>query len=416
MTLFVQLGATRDGLDPYLHAARADGMKAVLIETPAYIRLRKALGRQEFDITLAVEHPAHEDEIVAALEQLSDTPSIILAGFERYIYNAYRIAQRLHTPPCNDEIHFAPLDKAQQRTILTRKYIPIQQPSYITLERGTVTEQDLASLSYPVVVKPVDGGGGLGIFLAHSFVEVKAALARLHAITNYDGEAFSGVIIEEYIRGTEYSVQGIAHNGRSHILALCKKVVLSEPLQAEDQTTLHSFREAGHIAIAGNQIDEATQRFSQSCVAAFGYQNGPFHIDMLQTPDGYVFLEMGFRLSGNGLAQLVRLVSGYDWGEEVFSLFTGVRTAPLVEPDRAWRIGGQITVTSQQELDIAHQLQAQGYDITIQLFPSLAVPIATRGLEADLSRHLGTIGRIIVHAATVEEVEGILAQIRYKHS
>ena len=41
MTFFVQLGATRDGLDPYLHAARARGMQAVLIETPDYIALRQ---------------------------------------------------------------------------------------------------------------------------------------------------------------------------------------------------------------------------------------------------------------------------------------------------------------------------------------------------------------------------------------
>jgi hypothetical protein len=47
MTLFVQIGATRDGLDPYLQTARAYGMKAILIETPDYMRLRKALGRQD---------------------------------------------------------------------------------------------------------------------------------------------------------------------------------------------------------------------------------------------------------------------------------------------------------------------------------------------------------------------------------
>ncbi len=408
MALFVQIGATRDGLDPYLHAARAHAMQAVLIETPDYIRLRRALGRQEFDITLAVEHPAHEDEVVAALEQLPDIPSIILAGFERYIYNVYRIAHRLHIPPCDEKTHFAPPDKAMQRTMLTRKHIPIQQPGYITLEHGMLTEQELASLAYPVVVKPVDGGGGLGIFLAYNFAEVKAALARLHATANYDGEAFSGVIIEEYIRGTEYSIQGVAHDGRSQILALCKKVILIEPIEAENQITLYSFREAGHLASAGDQADAATQQFSQACVDAFGYRNGPFHIDMIETSDGYAFLEMGFRLSGNGLAKLVRLVSGYDWGEEVFSIFTGVRAAPPLQIDKALRFGGQITATSQKALDTAHQLQEQGYAIEIDLFPSVSAPVATRSLEADLSRHLGTRGRIIVRASSMEEVERIL--------
>jgi biotin carboxylase len=333
---------------------------------------------------------------------------IILAGFERYIYNAYRIAQRLHIPPCDDMTHFAPPDKAMQRIMLTLKNIPIQQPRYITLKHGTVTEQELASLSYPVVVKPVDGGGGLGIFLAHNFADVRTALARLHATANYDGEAFSGIIIEEYIRGTEYSVQGVARDGHSQILALCKKFIRTEPIEAENQTTLYSFREAGHIAIADDQANAATQQFSQACLDAFGYRNGPFHIDMIQTPDGYAFLEMGFRLSGNGLAKLVRLVSGYDWGEEVFSIFTGIRAAPPLQPDKALRFGGQITAASQRTLDIARQLQEQGYTIDIDLFPSLSVPIATRSLAADLSRHLDTKGRIIVRSSSMDEVERIL--------
>lgn len=408
MTVFVQIGATRDGLDPYLHAARARGMTAILIETPDYIRLRKALGRQEFDFTLAVEHPAHENEIVAALEQLPTHPSIILAGFERYIYTAYKIAQRLHIPPYHEKAYFSPPDKGRQRAILTRKHMPIQQPGYIMLDGGTVTAQDLASLSYPVVVKPVDGGGGLGIFLAHNFTEVKIALAQLHRTTNYDGEEFSGIIIEEYIRGIEYSIQGIACNGRSHILAFCKKFILTEPIQSEEQVTLDSFREVGHIAITSDQVDKAIRQFSQSCVDAFEYQNGPFHIDMIQTPEGYSFLEMGFRLSGNGLARLVQLVSGYDWGEEVFSLFTDVRIAPPLQPDKALCVGGQITATSQEDLDTARRLQAQGYDIDIQPFPSLSVPITARSLASDLSRHMGARARIIVRSSSMEEVERIL--------
>ena len=63
MSIFIQLGATRDGFNPYLSAAHAQGMQAILIETPDYIHLHRALGRQEFDQILAVEHPADEEEL-----------------------------------------------------------------------------------------------------------------------------------------------------------------------------------------------------------------------------------------------------------------------------------------------------------------------------------------------------------------
>ncbi len=56
---------------------------------------------------------------------------------------------------------------------------------------------------------------------------------RLLARTaNYGGGAFTGVLTEEYVSGTEYSVQGVAHDGRAHVLSVCEKIVLLGRKQA----------------------------------------------------------------------------------------------------------------------------------------------------------------------------------------
>lgn len=407
MPIFVQLGATRDGLDPYLSAAKRRGMTTVLVETPDYILFRKTLQRQEFDLTLPVEHPAHVEEVLDALRYLPEVPLLLLAGFERYIYSAYNVAKSLHILPSSKVDTFTPPDKAAQRALITKGRTGVKQPGYRVLDRPSLEESDIAALSYPVVVKPTDGGGGLGVFLAHNFVEVSEALSRLNETTNYDGEAFTGVLIEEFLPGIEYSVQGIACNGVSHILTFSKKCILTEPIEGEQG--ILGFRETGHIAAAGTEANEHLRQFVQACVEGFAYRNGPFHIDLVQFSGEYYFIEAGFRLSGNGVVPLVERVSGYNWAEEVFALYTDTRSIQPVVPGRGVYVG-QLTVVSDEELAHARQLQTHGHDVVIQLFASLQENITARSLASDLSRHAGALGRVTLQAASLQEVEQLLQQ------
>lgn len=405
MSFFVQLGATRDGLDPYLRAAQARDIQAVLIETPDYLALRQQMGRKEFALTLAVEHPAHVDEVLAALEQLSEKPVLLLAGFERYIYTAYAVAQRLAIPP----YRFTPPNKAQQRLLVSRSAgLGLLQPHYVILEGDTVMEEQLAALTYPLIVKPTDGGGGLAVFLAHDFTAVQAALARLRMMSNYDGEDFGGVLIEEYLSGIEHSGQGVVRDGHSCLLTFCRKFVLTEAIEGE--AGCYGFRETGHLAMPGGEADAEVQQFVQSCVDCFQYTQGPFHIDMVRSPQGIFLLEMGFRLSGGGIVSLVERVSGYDWAEETFAIHTGTRPPQLAPASPAGYVG-QLTVASDQELERARGFLREGFVIDVQTFAQLEkLPVAA-GLQSDLARHGGIKGRISVRGPNIQEIEQILQHV-----
>jgi biotin carboxylase len=255
------------------------------------------------------------------------------------------------------------------------------------------------------VVKPIDGGGGLGVFLATTFDEVEAALIELQTVTNYDGAQFRGICIEEYIPGTEYSVQGLVHGGRSTILTFCKKWIAVEPVKSV--LPLRRFREVCHIAVRGDRADAEVKHLTQACVDMFGYQNGPFHIDMVRTAHGYYHLEMGFRLSGAGLVRLVERVSGYDWGEEAFALHLGKSSLQGAGDSESPRIA-QLTAVLPTEIENARLLQQQGHEVEIQSFNVPLEKATSQRLKSDLIRHTGVVGRIAIAARTIEEVEGLL--------
>ncbi len=103
--VFLQIGATRDGLDPYLDACSGRGMKSVLIETPDYLQWRRELKRRSFDLEIPVERPSDPCQVLTALGELYRSVKLILPGFERYVECAYdatevkRLLQRCVSTP-----------------------------------------------------------------------------------------------------------------------------------------------------------------------------------------------------------------------------------------------------------------------------------------------------------------------------
>jgi biotin carboxylase len=212
-------------------------------------------------------------------------------------------------------------------------------------------------------------------------------------------------VIEEYIHGDEYSVQGIAHQGTSTLLTFCKKFIVRG---TQGDEAIRGFRESGHIALRAEQVDPEVQTFAQNCITALGYFNGPFHIDMIQTDRGYYLVEINFRLSGAGLVNLIERVSGYNWAEEAFA-------AHLNQPFRhkhhlhshTHLCTGQLTTISMAEINTAYELQSYGHTIEIQHFDEPDTLPTTPRLHTEL-RHLGFTGRIIATAPSVDEVEHLL--------
>ncbi|QRO00740.1 ATP-grasp domain-containing protein [Archangium violaceum] len=413
--VFVQVGATRDGLDPYLDAARQRGMRALLIETPAYLRWRQQLGRRPFDEELPVAHPARADEVLQALESHGHSAgtALVLAGFERYVSSAFTLAALLGPRARGHQVDgaFRPVDKWGQRDALTRKRPEVLQPRYARFTLGAPEAAEaLSRVGFPQVIKPSNGGGGLGVFLVEDASQRDQALTRLGALANYDGSPFTRVLIEEFIDGREHSLQGLAWEGRAYLLTTCEKFITHE---VTPDTGLRGFREAGHLATHGAQAAPALRALAQACLDATGYRQGPFHVDIIQNARGAFFVEMGFRLSGGGLVALVEKTTGMKWADMVFEACLGER-APELAPVREGpgACVGQVTCTSEDELRAGERLLSQGVRGEVRRIPPPAPssPAADEEtLASDKLRHVGFTGRITVYGRTLDSVRHALA-------
>jgi hypothetical protein len=391
--VFVQIGATRDGLDPYLDCARRRGLPAVLVETPAYLRWRRSLGRRPFDLELPVDRPEVVDDVRRALADAGLRVALALTGFERYAQSGFGLARLLSTPPwpaCGSQ--FAAPDKLGQRRALAAAHV--RQPAWHT---DTAARQ----LRFPQVVKPVDGGGGLHVVRVEDRTQRDAAIRRIRAAENYGGGAFDGILVEEFVPGTEFSAQGIAVAGRPVLLSCCEKIVVDEP-----DAALCGFREAAHIAGHGGLAPAGLVELAADCLAATGYREGPFHLDAIGNDDGVHFVEMGFRLSGGGLVALVEAATGLDWAEAVFALHLDGRP-PAPPPPTPPLVVGQVTVTAEEKRRLGEPADLEWVPASTTTRRPPAQDLSV--LASDRQRHTGFAGRFVARGHDVAQVRDRLS-------
>lgn len=169
---------------------------------------------------------------------------------------------------------------------------------------------------YPVVLKPVDAGGGKGI-------EILESNSKPHAV-----EAFSRsvsysragkLVVEEYIEGVTLGVESITIDGSTYALAVAEKTVTGFPHCVTTGLFFPSRRLESHVV---NILKVNSQAINE-----LGIGWGATHIDMVLRNDGTPFIvDIGPRLAGGPIASsLIESATGYDLYRAAIDLCTGRR-------------------------------------------------------------------------------------------
>lgn len=146
---------------------------------------------------------------------------------------------------------------------------------------------------YPCVLKPLGLSGSRGVIRANDAQEFAEALARVKAIA-----AEPSVLVEDFIPGHEYALEGIVTGGRLQALALFDKPdVLDGPF----------FEETIYVTVPEQgAITETTQR----AVAALGLTHGAVHAEMRVNDAGVWMLEVAARPIGGLCSRVLRFLGG----------------------------------------------------------------------------------------------------------
>jgi biotin carboxylase len=285
-------------LEPFLKAAEKLGVEVVrgLDVPPAHAGTGSLVLRLDFRdperAVRQVERMARDGPLDAVLPT-DDATAVLAARLGAALglrHNAVAAAE-------------AARDKFRMRQLLARA--GVQVPAFERFAAGQAPSEVVPvvarSIGFPCVVKPTCLSGSRGVIRADDAAGLAAAFRRTSAVVAASGGA--DVLVEAYLPGAEYAVEGLLSDGRLKVLALFDK---PDPLEGP------YFEET--LYVTPSRADPAVQADITACVAeaaqALGLREGAVHGEVRVNAQGAWLIEVAGRSIGGLCAQTLRFAHG----------------------------------------------------------------------------------------------------------
>ena len=216
-------------------------------------------------------------------------------------------------------------DKHQMREVL--KAAGVECPGYVALndrDGGKINilqKMDCMQLHLPLIVKPTDRSGSLGVQKVTRWEDLPSAIRQAEELS-LAGEA----MVEEYIEGREISVEMISQHGTHYALQITDKETTGAP----------HFVELAHRQPSSlpAEMQERIFALTRRALDALGITDSASHSEYRITAEGrIVVMEIGGRMGGDFIgSDLVQLSTGYDFLRGVIEVALGEKIHVEVKP------------------------------------------------------------------------------------
>jgi biotin carboxylase len=238
-----------------------------------------------------------KDRVFDGIVAVGDRPAEIAAG----------IAEKLNIPFHPQRAVAASRNKFEAKRQFAAAGLPVPWFRRAQLDADRVKAAREAS--YPCVLKPLGLSASRGVIRADTPAEFVAAFERIRAllaepeIRRMRDEQDRFLLVEEFIPGREFAVEGIMSSGKLEILAIFDK---PEPLDGPFfEETIYVTPSRAVLPVQG-AIRDATA----AAVQALGLRHGPIHAEMRVNERGVWMLEVAARPIGGLCAAVLKFSSG----------------------------------------------------------------------------------------------------------
>jgi hypothetical protein len=247
----------------------------------------------------------------------------VIAVGDRPTVLAARVASALGLPGNPREAAEASRSKKEMRRKFAAHYL--RTPWFLEFDGDADAAAVARQISYPCVVKPIGLAASRGVIRADTPAEFTSAVSRVRALLSRPdvrAQRLHGIdelLVEGYIEGREYAIEGLVTAGRVRALAIFDK---PDPLDGP------FFEETIYVTppALGADDQRAMLQEVQRAVDALGLRHGPLHAECRMSPNRITMLEVAARPIGGLCSRVLR----FDRGDGA-APFGGERVAPLEE-------------------------------------------------------------------------------------
>ena len=281
-----------------IERAKAMGLRTVGIDPCADAACRDAVdvfeivGGQDYEGTIEAMRRNHVTAIVTAA---TDKPLVMMA----------RVAAAMGLPFYSVETAEWSTDKFLMKQRFEAAGIPCARGRLIA------SPEEAKGLSYPIIVKPRDNSGSRGVIFCKDESELTSAFQEAIGYSHKDS-----VLVEEYIEGKEYSIEGLHYDGKDEVIQFTEKRTTEFPYNVE----------LGHIQPAGldTRIQEKIKALINRIATIMHFENCASHTELKINERGIFIIETSPRLGGDYItSMLVPLSTGINMEDQLLNISLG---------------------------------------------------------------------------------------------
>lgn len=373
----------------YLERAHRDGLAVSVVDLSSSLRSERTRALlRDGDRPYSVVATTDADWYRGACRAVSDgrVDAVIALG-DPQVVPAALIAEELGVPGPGLRAAMISRNKLFQRQLFMRQGFP--QPDFV-LAHWMDEAAAWAAHRYPVVAKPLSGTGSHGVQILSDPDELRQWCAS-HA-----GVPF---LVEQRLVGPEFNVECVFFEGQAALFHVLDKSVGSPPYRVA--RSYHSPANLDQAVLA------EIERLMVSMATALGIGSGITDVDVVLAGGVPHIIEVGVRAPGGHLMELVQLATGIDMYKAAVRVALGRQPAcvpsrsdaaavwyPAAAPGRVRAIAG---VEAVEKLDGVF---------------SVALDVRVGSRVRRYRSVLDRVGAVLVHAATVVELQRTLAEVR----
>ena len=188
-----------------------------------------------------------------------------------------------------------------------------QGPRFIALGSNSLDRGAPPGVQYPCVAKPATLSASRGVIRCDNPGELNRALKRIHSLLHSEGKlGEEAVLVEDYIDGLEYAVDGLLKNGHLQVLAIFEK---PEPMVGP------FFEETIYLTpprLSHQVTDQVITALEKLC-RKLGICEGALHAELRINSSGVWFLEIAGRTVGGRCGRILEFQTGCSLEELVLA-------------------------------------------------------------------------------------------------
>ena len=331
----------------YLSAAERHGIPLIFVtDGNSEISPRSRSG-------IRVDFSNLESVLESVAEQLEgENVGAVIAPDEKFVEIAAKVANRLGLPHNRVESLRPSVNKFLAREILSQSSVLV--PDYWMIDVDDEVEKQIQDVKLPCVAKPTNLSASRGVIRANTKSELLEAIERIRNILAQEqrSDLDSTVLIEQYIPGSEHSLEGYLTNGQLETVCIFDK---PDPLEGP-------YFEETCFVTPSTLNDEVQMNIRKSvfeACQAYGLEIGPIHAEVRVCNSKVWILEVAARSIGGDCARLFELATDSSLEEYIlcksaghsirsleFSRSSGVAMIPVTTEGILRRIEGVIDAQS----------------------------------------------------------------------